>query len=272
MKTDLIPELNLSVPFHSIQVMGFRTGFAYLVLLLLCPSLYGQVHDSSFVPSKAASHAGEDTSGLRLNHLILKPAFDFDQRFSFIRGASVNIWGERAGVLVNDKFKCGIGGYYMDQNLKYAIVDQNGMPLYYAHRNLYFGTCYIEPFLLRRKYWELSIPIELGFGYSIFKSYDSYTNIQLANLRKIFIPAGMGLSFSLKLPTCWGWRPPRWFGINFLAGYRYCILENEFQTDYNGLFWSISGTIFLDRFVDDLHYWKQKKKARKLLKGSNSAH
>jgi hypothetical protein len=225
--------------------MPFRTGYAYLLFFLAASPLRGQDCDTATVARKVLS---------------LKPAFDFDQRFSFIRGDAVNIWGERAGILINDKFKVGIGGYYLDQNLKSIVVNQNGKPLYYAHRNLYFGTGYIEPFLMRRTYWELSIPIELGFGESFFKSYDSNTNELLASEQKIFIPAGVGLSFSLKLPTFWGWRPPHWFGLNFLAGYRYCILENEFQTDYDGFFWSISGSIFLDRVVDDIHYWKKGKR------------
>jgi hypothetical protein len=243
--------------------MLFRTGYVCMLIILYSGSLTGQGVDTSAAYRMDRPRPEDDTAAIHLKHLILKPAFDFDQRFSFIRGSAVNIWGERAGVLVNDKFKCGIGGYYLDQDLKSIVVDQNGSPLYYAHRNLVFGTGYIEPFLLRRTYWELSIPIELGFGESFFKSYDTYTNVQLASIQKIFIPAGMGLSFSLKLPSFWGWRPPRWFGLNFLAGYRYCILENEFQTDYDGLFWSISGTIFLDRVVDDMHYWKKKKALRR---------
>lgn len=231
--------------------MAFRPRFLFpLILCLSSVVLNAQLADSL----KAGNH----------RRVSLKPAFDFDQRFSFIRGAQVNIWGERAGVLINDKFKAGIGGYWLAQKLKsVALLDPYGNPLYYARRNLYFGTAYIEPFLLRRRIFEISVPFELGYGESFFKSYDSHTNVLVASHQKPFIPLGASLSFSFKCPRIGGWRPPSWFGINFLAGYRYCVLENEFKTDFDGLFWSISGAIFLDRFSDDLHYWKGKRQARK---------
>jgi hypothetical protein len=209
--------------------------------------------------------AGDEDSLMptRRSFLSLKPAFDFDQRFSYIKGKLVNIWGERGGILVNDKFKLGIGGYYMNQSLQSIYIDQNGNPLYYAQRNLYFGTVYIEPFLLRKTYWELSVPIELGVGADAFTSYDTYSHVQLVSSQKIFLPIGTGLSLSLKCPKVLGWSPPSWFGINFLGGYRYSALDSEVQTDFNGLFWSISGTIFFDRVFDDMSHWRTLRKAKK---------
>ena len=190
------------------------------------------------------------------------PAFDLDQRFSFIRDQSVNIWGYREGVIINGKFKTGIGEYFLLDKLKSKKLDVNGEPLTYGKRSLIFGTVYFEPFLWRKKYWEMSIPIELGFGRSYFKVYDTQTNTFMGSTTTYFIPSGGGLSLSFKLPAVLGWRPTRWVGINFLAGYRYDFLERYFGTNYDGAYWSISGAIFLDRIQDDIRYWKKKKDDR----------
>ena len=196
-----------------------------------------------------------------------KPAFDFDQRFSFIRKKEVNIWGARFGVLINEKFKVGFGAYFLKDKLKSISIDSLGQPLYYANRNLYFGTLYFERFLFRYKFVEFSIPIEAGGGKSVFQVYDDQTDVRVNRTVKFFLPTGAGLSLSVKLPPIGRFKPTRWIGINFLAGYRYCafqgkfenIFPHRFETDYNGLFWSISGAIFLDRVTDDCKEWKRKK-------------
>lgn len=210
-----------------------------------------------------SSFAFAQDSLVKPHKTTLKPAFDFDQRFSFIRKKKVNIWGVRAGILVNEKFKVGMGIYFLNDHLKSVDVDSGGSPLYSGHRDLFFGTFYYEPFIFRRKYVELSVPIEAGFGKSVFRVYDNSTNELLHTTNSDFLPTGAGLSLSFKLPPIGKFKPTRWFGLNFLVGYRYCFLENIFHTDYNGMYWSVSGAIFLDRFSDDYHEWHVKRKSKK---------
>ncbi|HEU4716687.1 MAG TPA: hypothetical protein VFU15_02595 [Bacteroidia bacterium] len=224
-------------------------------VLWLTFSLCAQAQDSAqTIPAKKYS---------------VKPAFDFDQRFSFIRDKKVNIWGERGGVLINEKFKVGVGVYFLKDKLKSLAVDTSG-PLYTGKRNLYFGTMYFEPFVFRFKFVEFSVPFEAGFGKSIFQVYSSSTNELLNTTKRDFLPTGAGLSLSFKLPPAGRFKPTRWIGINFLAGYRYCVLQNYFQTDYNGMFWSVSGAIFLDRVTDDCREWNHARKQRKADRPDNS--
>jgi len=201
----------------------------------------------------------KDTVSVKEHRRVLNPSTDFDQRFSFIRSQPVNIWGQRVGVVINDKFKVGVGGYFLDDVLKSTRVFQDGSTQY-IKRNLLFGTGYIEPFLFRKKYWEMSIPVELGYGQSTAKFYQTSTDLYIKTSNKNFIPAGTGLSFSVKLPALPHFQATRWIGINFLAGYRYCLFEDIFKTDYDGWFWSISGAIFLDRVADDYRGWKNKRR------------
>lgn len=59
----------------------------------------------------------QDSAIAKHKKRTLKPAGDFDQRFSFVENQPVSIWGYRVGFLVNDKYKTGIGGYFLDQNI-----------------------------------------------------------------------------------------------------------------------------------------------------------
>ena len=191
-----------------------------------------------------------------------KPSTDFDQRFSFIRSQSVNIWGQRAGVVLNDWLKFGIGVYYMSNTkmMGLRLIANSSIPVHYSQQSLVFGTGYIEPFLIRRTYWELSVPFEIGFGKSFSKVYNTSNDSYLRSNSKDFIPTGAGLSLSVKFPTLPHFKPLSWIGVNFLAGYRYCLLQNDFKTSYDGAFWSVSGAIFLDRISDDYRAWKRNRK------------
>ena len=249
--------LNHSFPISSKGDLNKITGIpAWGFFLLLAFS-------GNVAYSQVKIETAPDTTHKKVKSI--KPAFDFDQRFSFITNDPVNIWGGRAGILVNEKFKVGAGAYFLNDKLKDNTVDSiTGQSKTYAHRNLYFGTVYFEPFLFRKKFWELSIPIEAGFGKSIFKVYETGTDLYLNEVVKYFFPTGAGLSLSLKLPAFFGWRPFRWIGINGLIGYRYDLYEKYYQTHYDGMYWSISGAIFLDRVSDDIHYWKEQKRKKKI--------
>jgi hypothetical protein len=190
----------------------------------------------------------------------IKPTTDFDQRFSFIRGQSVNIWGQRGGILLKDELKLGVGVYYMNDTRLNSRQIPGAPTSHYSKTSLIFGTAYIEPFLLRKKYWELSLPFEVGYGKASSKVYSQYGDVFLRTNTRDFLPTGAGLSLSLKFPPIGRFRPTSWVGINFLAGYRYCPLRSVFKTDYDGAFWSISGALFLDRISDDYRAWKRRRK------------
>lgn len=219
---------------------AFLIGFGMLVSL----------HASGFFET--------DSTGTRKTRL--KPTTDFDQRFSFIKGNSVNIWGYRGGLLINDKYKLGIGGYFLTHRYDGNRVDHSGNPIHRLEDHLWFGTVYYEPFLIRRETWEMSIVTEAGYGRSTLEVFDEASGENVRTSKRGFIPVGAGLSASYKVPPLFGIRPLRWFGLNGLVGYRKTIFRNTPRTDYDGFFWSIGTAIFLDRIVDDVKYWRAKKR------------
>lgn len=204
--------------------------------------------------SPLSAQKPDTTTTLQHRHLV-EPSTDFDQRFSLIHQKQVNIWGQKLGVILNQKYKVGLGAYYMnDKNIQRK--SELYSPETYLKWKLEFGMAYFEPFLIRRKYFDISLPFELGYGKSILHHYNINSNNLLKTEYRDFLPAGVGLSLFLKPPAFFHFQPFTWIGINFLAGYRYCILQDTFKTDYDGWFYSIGGAIFLDkiyRYAKDKH-------------------
>ncbi len=190
--------------------------------------------------------------------LRYKPTLDFDQRFYYVNQQKLNVWGYRAGILFHDKYKAGVGIYYMSNNStgNNAGGLMDGTSLNQRH---YIGTIYWEPFLTRKKYWECSVVHEIGYGH-VVNSLRATTNKSVINQQKGFVvPAGVGLSLNLKPPAILGFKPIRWVGINLCTGFRIAAAQSIKQDNYGGWYWSISGAIFLDRFTEDFHEWKNKR-------------
>jgi len=191
------------------------------------------------------------------------PTTDFDQRFSFVAKEDANIWGYRIGVVVNEKFKVGIGGYFLNQDTSVVRYDRSGNPTAKLQRNLYFGTIYYEPFLFRKKFVEMSIVFEAGYGNAVLDS--NIKVVQGRNItyktnenRQAFVPIGVGISYNFKMPDIKHLHFLTYVGINAMIGLRKTILESDLRSSYDGWYWSIGGAIFLDKMVADLKGRKKK--------------
>ncbi|HTL08643.1 MAG TPA: hypothetical protein VL307_10315 [Chitinophagaceae bacterium] len=194
-------------------------------------------------------------------HVSIKPTTDFDQRFYYCSGERQNVWGYRLGLLVNNAFKVGIGGYYMNAS-KEVIAGANalsatGTSSYSNHKKLYLGTIYYEPYLLRRQLWELSAVFETGYGRTVNYQLADDTHSMTTYNNLLILPAGAGLSVNFKLPPFFHLQGFRWLGVNLMAGYRTAVYQEDRHYDYDGAYWSVSGAIFLDRLLDDLQQWKK---------------
>ncbi|MBU3743809.1 MAG: hypothetical protein FGM61_04575 [Sediminibacterium sp.] len=191
----------------------------------------------------------------------LKPTGDFDQRFEHIGNQSVSVWGYRLGVLVNDRYKVGLGGYFYNQLEAAGAIDKNGLSELAIKKHASFGTVYFEPYLLRKKRWEMSVVVEAGWGVvntdSVLLASEKVT-IQHSN-QHIF-PVGTGLSANLIMPDIRGLHFLTYFGINGMAGIR-----KTFGQTGSGFYWSISSAIFIDRIFTDIKYGSSKKKPARFL-------
>ncbi|MDI9366339.1 MAG: hypothetical protein QM541_15385 [Flavobacterium sp.] len=228
--------------------------FALVVMLCVCNIATAQDTATALVPLKKLK-------------LSLKPTTDFDQRFSFINKEDVNIWGYRVGVIVNDKFKVGIGGYFLNQDTTIVRTDRFGNPTSKLQRKLYFGTVYYEPYLFRKPLVEMSLVFEIGYGKAVLDSANSKRNgnrpptIVSVEDKQDFVPAGAGISFNFKVPDIKGLHFLTYVGINAMTGLRKTIFESDLKNNFDGWYWSIGGAIFLDKLLADMKAKKAHKKA-----------
>ncbi|MFD2570405.1 hypothetical protein ACFSUS_07150 [Spirosoma soli] len=209
-----------------------------------------------------------DTLEFRKNEHPDKPKFIFelDQRFFYFKDADlpllrnpINVWGARAGFLLPANVKVGIGYYFTGQQIHESWEGYD-----VVYRRLQYATTYIEPYFFRRKYWELSLPLEVGLGAARYDVID-IDNQQADSRRTVAVPLSIGLSVSVKFPPLRGLRALRWFGVNLMSGYRYTLQQQVpiGPATLNGVYYSVSPAVFLDRFYEDFSAWRQARRERK---------
>lgn len=228
--------------------------FSTLVILVSCVSIktFGQSLDNTLKkPHK------------KLN---LKPTTDYDQRFSVLEKQDVSIWGYRIGVVVNDKFKTGIGGYYLNQDTTILKTNALGKPTSKLKRTLYFGTIYYEPFLFRKRLVEMSLVFEIGYGRAVLDTTKRVrigprqaTEVSIQD-KQDFVPAGMGISFNFKVPEIKHFHFLTYIGLNAMTGLRKTVFESDLRSNFDGWYWSIGGAIFIDKIFADAKAKKLRKK------------
>ena len=227
--------------------------FLVAVIIFCCNHLLAQTTDSSlFINTEALPKKKKNS---------LKPASDFDKRFSFIDKEGVSIWGYRLGLAVNNKYKVGIGGYFLKQELAGVKLDPGGIPINQLTKNLYYGTIYYEPYLFRRKRWEMSMVFEVGYGRAILDSINKIRGRFLTKTEEqVFVPAGMGYSVYFIIPDIKGLHFLTYIGLKGMIGLRKAAIESDLKYNFDGWYWSIGSPVFIDKIIADIS-GKRKRKA-----------
>ena len=205
-----------------------------------------------------------------------------DQRFFFFndtrtednKRVPVSVYGLRAGFLFPAQrerpalgsnrvasFKAGVGFYFVNQRLDIPGLLAGTSES--VTRHLRIATVYYERYLYRRKAFEVSMPIEFGYGHSRYERNDDQAN-KYEVARGIFLPLGIGLSGSYQFPVIRWFRPIHWFGVNVLTGYRFILKKDipDSQINYSGLYVSVGPSFFLENMLADIKHWRQKRKKK----------
>ena len=238
-----IPNISIQLPY---QIRVKKRGlFLFSLLFFTVGGLFAQITEV-VLPTTADSFTIKKKNSLKL-------ALDLDKRFSFINNSGVNIWGYRIGVSVKNEYKVGIGGYFLKQESSGIILDASGIPINQLTKNLYYGTVYYEPYIFRRKLWEMSMVFELGYGNAELDSSNKIRGRFLTKTEKQdFVSAGMGYSINLILPDIKGLHFLSYFSITSILGLRKTVFNSDLQYNYDGWYWSAGLKIFIDKIFIDL--------------------
>jgi len=211
-----------------------------MLMLLMANTLFSQ---------NAASKSRQlDSLGKKLRtdslHIFrfkkLRPYGNIDNRNSFNKPS--NFTGYQLGLIINEYHTFGVGFYRLNQAPKAVATVHQGFRL----RSLTYNTIFYEFMLLNRKYLEMDLPIELGFGNYVARITDT-TN---ANFNKSIVPKFFPLSVGVKLIA----KPVRWIGFSLMVGYRHLIDENK-VLDFNGFNFPVGIWVDLRQVYRDVKYY-----------------
>ena len=185
----------------------------------------------------------------------IRPYLNLDQRNSFIRGTPINVNGLQAGVLIKEKHVIGLGGYMITANSKQQIktkTDKN-IPVNKA-LSMNYGTIFYQYVALDKRFWEIDLQAELGWGKYEYKFYDVNTNKLLSDKSAGVLVGGLGPLLAFK--------PLKWIGIIGMVGYRFTSEKNS-NLNFNGIYYSYGVWLDVRQIIRDCNFYLIKKRKYK---------
>jgi hypothetical protein len=229
--------------------------FSVFLLLLFClPVLLAQ-NDSIKQRKKDSLRLKLTNDSLHTYRFKkLRPYGNIDNRTSLLRKRPSNFNGYQLGFIVNEYHTFGVGFYRLNSATRLNSSVKAG----YNLRSLNYNTVFYEYLLVNKKYFEIDLPFELGYG--TYKArYSNNVGVDFSrNISSFFVPAGAGVKFVGK--------PVRWVGISLMAGYRYFIEKNSIL-DFNDLYFPIGIWVDFREIYRDIKYFGfQKKRYNRAIK------
>ena len=182
--------------------------------------------------------------------------FAIDRRNSFIKNNAVQINGFQVGVLLFEKHTVGFGSYNINTHASRSFREkEKSYPIDLA-LNVTYVTAFYQYTLIDKRYIEVDIPVELGYGSFQYTARDKMNDSVLqVRPHGNILPMGAGLNVVLK--------PFRWVGLSGTAGYRYVkdVGDNlqKVNVNFNGFYYSLGIWVDIRQIVRDMRYYIIKK-------------
>jgi hypothetical protein len=183
------------------------------------------------------------------NHKI-KPYFQLDSYYSFIGNRSADVLGFKAGIEWNKKWRFA-AGY---NQIKSDIVESKVLPaseLQYAINDTMKAQLYLRYFPIMAEYvfydkdaWQLSTPINLGYGRSYFQ-YFGLNNEKRRIFERGVLVSELGMNAQYKIL--------KWFGVGAGVGYRVMLINNPaIDTKFSSPIFSFRIKLFLEEIYNSI--------------------
>lgn len=175
------------------------------------------------------------------------PFLVFDSYYSFIGSRSADVWGFRAGIEWDRTWRFG-AGY---NKLSSDIIEKKVLPseeLPYASNDTVKAQLYLRYFPLMAEYiayredpWQISLPLQLGYGQSYFEYFDRQNDSRKIFRRGVLVSqAGVNAQYKII----------KWVGLTAGVGYRLMLVNNrEIETTMNSPVFAIGIRLFLGEVV-----------------------
>jgi hypothetical protein len=187
-----------------------------------------------------------------------KPVYQLDQRNSFLGKKAININGFLVGLEFKEKHQFSIGVYTLSPWKRPTPIVKNDSTTEIIKFYFYYASLGYNRTLLNTKRFKISIPVELGLGYSkatatIYQFQKEYTG---SSPLEHFIPAQIGIFGEFKVTP--------WFGINGSIGYRKLLfqklIKNPINLNYDGIYYYYGINLYFDQVFKDFKRWRTRVK------------
>ena len=181
------------------------------------------------------------------------PSLYFDNRNPFEQTAAVRVIGLNLGVVPpGKKYRIGISGYTLRRNYgEYYATKGRGRGqnppagLAMPDLSLLYFTPSFTYLLVQQRFFEVSIPLDVGIGRSHYTVTDAHNQL-VTDTRDTFVPAEAGVGLLLK--------PTRWVGVSGGVGYRVSLTRESFEDDFNGWYYCYRLNLFVGTIWADLRH------------------
>lgn len=177
------------------------------------------------------------------NLLQEKPKLEFklDSRNSFISSSNVRVFGLKVGLIHLNKLSYGIGYNFLQSNIKVlnykselGLVDVN---LFYRYWSPYIDYVFYED-----SKWQLSIPIQLGFGTTFYRSK---TNDNRKLAQEFVMSYEPAITFQ--------YRVLEYFSLGAGIGYRVMLVDNKnIEERFNSPVYLLKFKFYFQDFYKDV--------------------
>lgn len=138
-----------------------------------------------------------------------------DSRNSFINQSGVRVFGVKGGVQFDNKLSFGLGYNQLWSTVKRKVKREG---VYYESELVFYNfSPYVEYVFYRDERWELSIPVQFGFGTSYYENKERFGPKKLSQQ----------FTMSYEPAITFQYRFLKYFGAGLGIGYRLMLKPNS---------------------------------------------